>query len=155
MCQKYIIYCTNNPIQYLSLFHKARDCSFYQYTTIITHLACWENTPPPPKKSCLWLVLANFSNALPTSCVGYYAFKPIESVVNCLMIPSLIDKTKQRTRSKQKQMSQVKETNIVQVEKIIYSGYTEHYCLYIKTAVLNSLVNKKTINHWYTDLKYI
>ena len=49
------------------------DHTFYGFRGVITHEGCWENT-----RKC-----TSFLSVLPTSQVGYYTGKPIESVVYC------------------------------------------------------------------------
>ena len=64
-------------------FTKAIDHTFSGFTGVMTHLGCWENTQKACKSlafgsSLTWFT--SFSRDLPTSRVGYYAGKPIESV---------------------------------------------------------------------------
>ena len=70
-----------------SYFIKAIDHTFYGFTGVITHLGCWENTRKACKSLAFGSWFTSFSRVLPTSRVGYYAGKPIESVVYCLTNP--------------------------------------------------------------------
>ena len=88
-----MVYCAGKLIENrktfrftLSYLIKAIDRTFYGFTGVITHLGCWENT----RKACKTLAFSSgftsFSHVLPTSCMGYHAEKPIESVVYFLSI---------------------------------------------------------------------
>ena len=72
-----MVYCAVKLIKNLKLFFKALDHTFYGFTSVITHLGCWENT----RKAC-----KSLTRVLPTSRVGYRAGKPIESVFYFLNI---------------------------------------------------------------------
>ena len=67
-----------------SYFIKAIDHTFYGFTSVVTHLECWKNTRKACKSLAFGSWFTSFSRVLPTSCVGYHAGKPIESVVYCL-----------------------------------------------------------------------
>ena len=82
-----MIYCAGKLIVYLKLFYKSNRPHFCGFTSVITHLRCWENT----RKACKSLasvrdfrVFEHFSSVLPTFHVGYHASKPIEGVIYCL-----------------------------------------------------------------------
>ena len=67
--------------------------------------------------------------------MGYYTRKPMKSVVYCIKILKLSYKTKQRTGNKYHKWK--KQNNTVQLQ--------EHDNLYIKTALLNSKLDKKKL----------
>ena len=83
-----MVYCASKLIENwntfrftLSYFIKAIDQIFYGFTGVITYLGFWENTR---KSLAFGSWFTSFSRVLPTSRLGYYAGKPIESVVFCL-----------------------------------------------------------------------
>ena len=65
---------------------KAIDHTFYGFTSMITHLECWENTRKACKSRAEGEWFTSFSSVPPSSQVGYHAGKPIESVVYCFNI---------------------------------------------------------------------
>ena len=78
-----MVYCAGKLIENLKLFYKSN--TFHGFTgSVITHLACWENTKKACKSLAFGSWFTSFSSALPTSCMGYHAGKPIENVIHCL-----------------------------------------------------------------------
>ena len=67
-----------------SHFVEAIDHTFYGFTGVITHFGCWENTRKAQITSRRRVIYKFFVFVLRTSQVGYYAGKPIESVIYCL-----------------------------------------------------------------------
>ena len=73
-----MVYCAGKLIENLKLFYKSNR-SYFPWVNPLS-----ENT----RKACKSLTFSSwftsFSGALPTSCMGYHAGKPIESVIHCL-----------------------------------------------------------------------
>ena len=84
---------------YLLIF-EAIDHNFYEFTAVITHLGCWENTKKAWKSRAEASDLQVFrSSVLPTSEVGYHVGKPIEIVVYCFYKKTLSKLTNQNART--------------------------------------------------------
>ena len=76
-----MVYCAGKLIENLKLFYNAIDHTFYEFTGLITHAGCWEDTRKVWKSIAFGSWFTSFSRDLPTSRVGYLTGKPIESVV--------------------------------------------------------------------------
>ena len=82
-----MVYCAGKLIENLKLFYKSNRSHFpwvYQQCDNPCSSGCWENTRKAWKSLAFGSWFTSFSRALPTSCMGYHAGKPIESVIYCL-----------------------------------------------------------------------
>ena len=81
--QKPIVYCTYRKHKHLSLFCKSSKPQFLSvYQSDNTQSR--ENTSQVYKPLVAGSWFTNFFRVLPTSCVGHYASKLVESTVHCL-----------------------------------------------------------------------